>query len=154
MYFSDDYFDNVMKVITRDGRRYVLTGDSALYYNGASVTINFTPFVLSDMFKGIQVVRLRGYVHYCYINEKPDTENYVTPYENCPNILIPTYERAFIECIKYNMEFCDEGNFCDSLCRYLTFAHGDYSKLYGVADFYNVPRSEVDYWIKESEDFI
>ena len=150
MYGTREYFET--KVLTRISRDIIiLTGDCALNYLGYSVSGVYIPDVLTDIHE-LKDVRVAGRVNYCY-TPNLDKEHYVTKLKGFDKVLLPTAERVFVECIKSDLEFIDEGYFCDALERYTHSSNFDHDKLYEVADFFGVERSKVDYWLEEASDY-
>lgn len=135
-----------------DPKVYVLTGDSAFVYCGLSVSGIYHPDLLTVNPAFTQQLRLPGYCTYCPVPVL-DTEHYVTTMKDAPLVLVPTPERAIVENIKYNLDFIDEGYFCDAVCRYQEGSAFNYNLLMEVADFFQVPRDKVDYWLQETEGF-
>lgn len=85
-----------------------------------------------------------------YYNPNIDYINFVEPMETNPNILLPSPERAIIECIKF-IKNMDESILIEALQNYKLW-HKNYDKLYNMADFYDVSKKELEYWINEAED--
>jgi hypothetical protein len=67
------------------------------------------------------------------------------------NFLLPSQERAIIDCIVWQEENRDEGFLIESLQTYQQHGH-HVSDLYECADHYLVPHNVVDYWWKEALD--
>lgn len=81
-------------------------------------------------------------------NHFSDSDNcYVMDMEH--NIWVPTAEKALVDTIAFLDDNYIEGALIESLQNYLA-KHDDLSKLYEVADHYNVSRDKVDYWINEA----
>lgn len=139
-----DYFiNNILNKLSK--KKYVLTGNSSFSYNGLSLTGYYRPELLTNM-KFLDGLNLGRSVWYCYIPTPVDTENYVRPLPEVPNILIPTIERAIVENIKYDLEFIDEGSFYDSLEMYDL----NMELLIGVANHFKVPMSKIEPYLKEA----
>lgn len=130
--------------------QYVMVGISALCYSGLSTANCYVPDLLTTI-EGIDGVLIAGMVNYYYIGDI-DYTAYVTPLKEVTNILIPTYERAIVECIKHDLRFADEGYFVEAVDRYLSFFYNR-PLLEEVANHFGVPMEKVDYWLKESEDY-
>lgn len=81
-----------------------------------------------------------------------DRIHYLTPSKDNPNLLIPTRERAIVDYIKLEEEYGDEGILIESLQSYLRDYEEDLPKLYEVADFFKLPRKELDYWLNEARE--
>jgi len=84
---------------------------------------------------------------YVYLGDI-DYNNYVRQYTD--DLLVPTAERALVDYIRFE-KIQDEGTLLWAMQDYLDSSNCDIDKLYEVADFYNVPREEVDYWITEAK---
>lgn len=132
-------------------RTIILTGNFALIFLGYSVTWETTPDVLTDRYE-LNGIRMYRRVNYCY-TPNLDKEHYVTKLKGFDKVYLPTAERVFVECIKSDLEFIDEGYFCDALERYMHSSNFDHDKLYEVADFFGVERSKIDYWLEEASDY-
>ena len=65
------------------------------------------------------------------------------------NLWLPTAERALVDTINFLDKNYIEGPLIESLQTYLS-SHEDLSELYAVAAHYNVPKENIDYWIKEA----
>jgi len=135
-----------------ENKKYVMIGDSAMAWNGMSVTGKYTPDLITE-YKEIDGLRIAGLVNYFYAEDINYTD-YLEPLKEWPNILIPTKERAIVENIKYNLCACDEGYFLDTLERYVNYKE-TYNRplLEEVARVLKVPIDKVDYWIEESRGF-
>lgn len=143
------YLESVLPRIVRGGcTKLVLCGTSAMYYNGLCDDKVHCPDVLVET-NELDGLRLYDYVNYYYV-EDIDYINYLTPLDWCTNILVPSIERAIIECIKYDLRFTDEMYFCDVFGRFINGYSYDLSKLEEVANHFDVPMSKVNYWIEES----
>lgn len=90
-----------------------------------------------------------GAVQYLY-NDDIDFNYELMPESTNPLLLCPSKERALVECIKCE-KWCDEGVLIEAMKNYL-WAFKDMDKLYEVADHFKVPRSKIDYWVKEAEE--
>lgn len=147
----DYYISHIYPKISKD--TIVFTGNCGLVWAGYSVSGIYIPDVLTNI-PELKDMRLAGYVNYCYTTTPVDTEHYVKPFRDNPLVLVPTIERAIVENIKYDLEFIDEGYFCDSFERYQhTKEYFNYNLLMEVADFFKVDRAKVDYWLEESSDY-
>jgi hypothetical protein len=144
------YIENVFPKL--DDKKYVMTGDSAMTWNGMSVMGKYTPDLITE-YKEINGLRIAGLVNYFYADDV-NYVDYLTPLKEYPNILIPTRERAIVENVKLDLRACDEGYFLDTLERYVNYRE-TYNRtlLEEVAYVLKVPMEKVDYWIEESRDF-
>jgi hypothetical protein len=88
---------------------------------------------------------------YYYVQDL-DREHYLKSSESNPNLLIPTQERALVDYIKLEEEYGDEGILIESLQSYLAQHSDNLEKLYEVADFFKLPREELEYWLKEARE--
>ena len=85
-----------------------------------------------------------------YYNPNIDYTNFVRPMETNPNILLPSPERAIIECIKF-IDFVSEDILLEAIQNYKLW-YKSYDKLYPMADFYQVSKKDLDHWIYEAEN--
>lgn len=79
-----------------------------------------------------------------------DKENFIIETEN--GWFVPTEARCIIDCIRYRDLVHNDDQFLHAIEDYFDLDR-TLDELYEVADFYKVPREEVDYWIKESDDY-
>lgn len=143
------YFKNVFPKLTVTP--YVMTGISSMCYNGMSLWEVYEPELLMTI-ESLDNMHVEGMVHYFYAPDI-DYTNYVTPLKEFPFVLIPSFERSIVENIKHDLRFIDEGAFLDTLERYVTGAFYNEELLYDVADYFNVSRDKIDYWVEESYGF-
>lgn len=126
----------------------VICGDRALeesgllYYNpGARLDI-FTKYKeLDNLYLSV--------VSYHY-NPNIDYTNFVKPLKSNNNLLVPSMERAIIECIKF-INTVSEGSLIEALKNY-QLRYKNYDKLYIMADFYQVSKEDLDHWLYEAEN--
>lgn len=81
-----------------------------------------------------------------------DRVHYLVPSKSNPDLLIPTKERAIVDYIKLQEEYGDEGILIESIQSYLRDYEEDLPKLYEVADFFRLPREQLDYWLNEARE--
>lgn len=120
----------------------LLTADSALYFNGLCGGIGSCKSITTTTaeFNGIRSLRKMF-----FFREIQDTTNFISRIVE-EKYLVPTAERALVEAVKY--DDTDLGYVFESFCKYLD-RNEDLTKLYEVADFYDVPRDKIGWWIKE-----
>lgn len=80
-----------------------------------------------------------------------DKDNYIIRTEL--GFYVPTEARCIIDCIRYKNYGVYEEQFLVAIEDYFDLDK-TLEELYEVADFYKLPREEVDYWIKESNDYV
>lgn len=149
---SNAYFiENIVLPDLTSHHDIVITGDSAFYYNGFSVTPCPPPtvFTSKEYLDNIQIFSIVDYQYTPII----DKEHYIAPMRRFPKVYLPIMERAIVECIKFDLSFIDEGTFCDALERYQFSSEYNPKLLEEVSNFFNVDYSKVDYWIKEARDY-
>ena len=158
MRLSEDFFKNyvIEKLSKGTEEHLVLAGEFPLILNGLVAKAVMGPDIFTTNI-ALKDIRIYTRVKYYYV-PTIDTEHYVRKYsDEYPNILIPTKERALIECIKYKMDYVDEGVFIEAMYNYITLdcdeKEENYALLNEVADFFEVPWDKVKYWIAESYDF-
>lgn len=125
--------------------KHVLCGPCALTRAGL-LTYSEDLLFLQTPYKQLDGV-CTIYITYWYY-DNIDYEHWVSPSRSNPLILQPTKERAIIDYLR-NEKWCDEGILIEALKSYLMWFRND-GELYKVADFFNVERSVVDYWINEA----
>ena len=144
------YIEEVYPKLSLKNEKWVLTGLTALSLSNATANELYMPIVFCDSDK---TYKISGIVWYIGIGKgNIDYENYVEPYKLSPNILIPTPERAIIECIKYNDRVIDTGTLLEVILGYIESPYSDINLLYKVADFFSLDRKELDKWIQEAEE--
>ena len=130
----------------------ILVGTSALSHNGlGSAVSDFIQVTVNlPIFDNVKA----GHWTYFY---RPflDSVNFLI--ERAVNgivMKVPTKERALIDCMR-DTSIVDEGQLCEAIVDYLEYKSNDGSieKLYEVADFFNYPREQVDWWISEAYDY-
>ena len=151
LYRSKEYYiEDVMPKLSPNGEIWVMTGITALNLSNVHPCCVYEPIVL---YEGDTSYTLEGVVKYVGVGKgNVDYVNYVTPYYKSPNILIPTKERALVECIKYNTKMIDPGTLLDAVFNYTFGLDPNMELLYEVADFYKLPKEELDKWIQEAEE--
>ena len=80
-----------------------------------------------------------------------DKENYIIKTDK--GFYVPTESRCIIDCIRYKNYGVYEEQFLVAIEDYFDLDK-TLKELYEVADFYKVPREDVDYWIKESKNYV
>lgn len=134
--------------VFNDDKVRVLCCEAALANNGLTYFDPNYPIVFTEyeLLNG----KSFGYSKHIY-NNNIDYDNYVRVCSNTDKILIPTKERAIVESIKFK-DYCDEGILIEAIKNYLG-SFKNFVELYKVAQFYNVDKYEIDYWIKEAEEY-
>lgn len=147
-YTADYYISSVLPVVA--DKEIVLTGDYALKYTGCSVTIATPPDVLTDVKElgGTCVHMLVNYHYTPFIEYDKYIDRYLIPM-----VKLPIRERVFVECIKSDLDYIDEGVFQDSLERYQHSHLFNEPLLKEVAEFFEVDYKKVEYWLNESADY-
>lgn len=142
-------FDYAYKLntLTTEGF-YILAGDDALYHAGLTNQPVDTPMCWTeyeDIPSGIFAV----FVYY-YFNPSGKDTKYATPMKTNSFAYEPIKERAIVETIKFQ-EYFNEGILIEALQSYLGGAP-NMDLLYEVADYFGVPRDDVDYWLNEARE--
>lgn len=65
-------------------------------------------------------------------------------------ILLPSKERAIVECIKH-LDWIDEGLLIEGIKNYIAYFWNE-KLLYETAKHFDVPRETIDYWIEEAKN--
>lgn len=126
---------------------YVICGQCAIARNGLT-SQNSTHL---DLFTEYETLDRLNLVILCYYyNPSIDTEHWVKPMFTNPKLLLPSPERAIVEYIK-NEKWCDEGTLIEALKTY-EFRDDicNLPLLYKVAEFFEVPKETIDYWLNEA----
>lgn len=126
-------------------KKSVITGTCALARNGL-VYANATHLDLQT--NEIQLDGLHTVPCNFYYNGNIDWNYEITEMQSNSKLLLPSKERALVECIKH-LDWCDEGILIEALKTYLMWFRDD-EKLYKCADHFGVARDTVDYWINEA----
>lgn len=126
-------------------KRAVLTGVCALARNGL-VYANANHLEIQTGEK--QLDGLHTVPCNFYYNGDIDWEYELTESPSNSSLLLPSKERAIVECIKH-LDWCDEGILIEALKSYLMWFRDD-DKLYKCADHFGVSRDTIDYWINEA----
>lgn len=138
---TDGKYDDLVR------KKSVLCMQSALARSGLT-TGNLDFMDIWTTYKSIDGITA-GVVRYLY-NNNIDFSYELSREKTNPLLLCPSKERALVECIKCE-KWCDEGVLIEAMKNYL-WAFKDMDKLYEVADHFKVPRSKIDYWVKEAEE--
>lgn len=125
--------------------QHVVCGPCALARAGL-VMFNYAHIQMMTKYKELDALSI-SFATYYYYNDI-DYEHWVYPSETNPLLLQPTKERAIVDYIR-NEKWCDEGILIEALKSYLMWFRND-EELYKVADFFNVSRDVIDYWINEA----
>lgn len=127
--------------------RYIITGSCAFARNGL-IYANAEHLVLQTKIKsldGLQTIPCT----WCY-NSDIDWDYKVTPSSTNPNLLLPSKERALIECIKH-LDWIDEGFLIEALKDYIDYYY-DETALRDAANHFNVTWDTVEYWLTEAKE--
>lgn len=129
---------------------YVLAGANALHmcglYDGGFACVEV--YTEEKIIAGLQI---RSTIRYHYVEDE-GVDVFTEPLRDFPNIYVPIPERALVDCIRYDMEFVDEGAFCESMDLYNRSPRfSNYEYLLYVAGYYGVDKKTIDYWIDESD---
>lgn len=117
---------------------------NALIYAGAD---NLNLQTSRQRYNGMNVGMFT--LHY---NPDIDWKYELKPSETNPLLLLPSKERAIVECIKH-LDWVDEGLLVEALKNYLwRFYDADGEKLYKVAKYFDVPKETIDYWLDEARN--
>lgn len=128
--------------------KVVICGDCSLARNG----LTYYPGGHLDLFtKYENLNKLDLCIITYYYNPKIDYTHFLTPMETNENILLPSPERAIVECIKF-IDNVQEDILIEALLNYKLF-YNSYDKLYEVGKFFDVSKNDIDYWIGEAEDY-
>ena len=131
------------------GRDFLLVGEPSLVYNGLMYGgIGTEPLAIYINEKDLDGVHI-GDVFLEYYHFSDGT--YCREFDKDNSIWLPSAERALVDTMHFLQYNYIEGPLIESLQNYLS-KHDDLAELYAVADHYNVPRSEVDYWINEARE--
>ena len=84
-----------------------------------------------------------------YYNSFIDYKYEVTPSKSNPKLLLPSKERAIVECIKF-LDNVDEGLLVEALKSYLDYFWDD--RIYEVGLHFGVSRETLDYWFQEAKE--
>ncbi len=133
----DKYYNGVMALATASNRR------GLCYFNS-----NYLQLLTDkEQLDRLQLATCE-YIYYPNL----DRVHYVEPSAVNPGLLIPTRERAIVDYIKLLEEYGDEGILIESLQSYLYNFSKDLPKLYEVADFFQLSRDSLDYWLEEARN--
>lgn len=123
----------------------VLTGACALARNGLTTT-SLQHLDIQTSHKELDgLYTVPCSFHY---NNAIDMEYQLTKSESNSLLLLPSKERALVECIKH-LDWCDEGILIEALKSYLQWFRDD-EKLYECAKHFGVEKDTIDYWINEA----
>lgn len=85
-----------------------------------------------------------------YYNHNIDYRYKIRPFKDNPNLLLPTKERALVECILH-LDWVDEGLLIEALKDYME-RHWNEKEFYEVADHFGLDRETLEYWLKEARN--
>lgn len=149
-FHSREYYETrVYPGVSKHKELRVVTGEAALNYCGLSTTGNYMPCIITPH-RELDNLQLPGVVKYFYLDDiLPELETKQSPFS--PNILLPSRERALVDCIRLDLRQIDEGLFLDSFVYYLR--DDESTRLFSVAQLLHVPADKVQRWIKEAKDY-
>lgn len=144
--YIGDLLNPYYKFIGSLGKKYIVTGECALYHAGLTDFSTSLAVLTNNAFlNGVQTHMVR-YTASPWYNRYEHTK----PSEISDNILYPTAERALIECIIYSSGV-NPGTLIDALREYYSREHS-WDKLYEMLTFYSIYyKHSVDCWIAEAE---
>ena len=130
---------------TIPNRPYVICGNCALSRNGLTTT---SPVHL-DLFTDIEEHdNLNVTIITYHYNPNIDWKYQLTAQDINPLLKLPSPERAIIEYILF-IDKLEEGNLIEAIDTYM-MRNKDLTSLYETANYFNLPKSTLDYWIKET----
>lgn len=125
----------------------VLCGSSALSFSGL-IMFNTTHYVLQTSEKLLDNSEL--YFITLKYNRAIDYVYRVVPSKSNPMLLLPTKERALVECIKH-LDWVDEGLLIEGLKNYI-MQFWDEKELYEVTDHFGLDHETLEYWLEEARN--
>lgn len=145
------WIEGVCKMLTKWQEMYLhvnpinhlVVGESALARNGLMYSGNI--LCLYTPYQELDGVARFGIITECNHFE----DGYFCKTIDRDNLWLPSAERALVDTINFLEKNYIEGPLIESLQTYLS-EHEDLSELYKVADFYNVPKESINYWINEA----
>ncbi len=126
---------------------YVLTGACMLARNGM-VYASVTHLDLQTDIKEMDLF-YAGISSFFY-NPDIDYEYCVSKSVSNPLLLLPSKERAVVECIKH-LDWIDEGLLIEGIQNYIS-NFWDKKLLYEAAAHFNLPEDELEYWLEEARN--
>ena len=120
---------------------YALAKNSLLCFNPDILCV-FTDSTI------LEKVTCTGFDYY-YFNPDIDYEYEVRPSNENPLLLIPSKERAIVECIKW-LDYVDEGELIEALKEYLD--HFWDNSIYEVGNHFGISKETLDYWFEEARN--
>lgn len=126
-------------------KKAIITGCCALERNGL-IYASSAHLDLQTTFKELD--GLQTCICNFYYNPEIDWDYLLCPMKSNPLLLLPSKERALIECIQH-LDWVDEGFLIEALKTYLNWFKDD-DRLYACADHFGVSRETVNYWINEA----
>ncbi len=125
----------------------VLCGSSALAFAGL-IMFNTTHYVIQTC----EAVLHDSVFYFITLKYNPeiDYDYCVSKSPSNPMLLIPSKERALIECMKH-IDWIDEGLLIEGLKNYLE-QFWDEKLLLDAADHFKLPRKDLEYWLEEARN--
>lgn len=96
----------------------------------------------------LENVTCTGFDYY-YRNMEIDYQYELRPSKENPLLLIPSKERAIVECIKW-LEYVDEGELIEALKTYLDMFWDN--RIYKVGEHFGISKETLDYWFEEARN--
>lgn len=125
----------------------VACGSYALAKNSL---ICFSPSILCVFTDSttLENVTCTGFDYY-YRNMAIDYKYELRPSRENSLLLIPSKERAIVECIKW-LEYADEGELIEALKTYLDMFWDN--RIYEVGEHFGISKETLDYWFEEAKN--
>lgn len=126
---------------------YVLTGVCMLARNGM-VYANVTHLDLQTSIEEMHLFRTG--ISSFFFNPDIDYGYCVSESASNPLLLLPSKERAIVECIKH-LDWVDEGLLIEGIQNYISDFWNE-KLLYEAASHFNLPEEELEYWLEEARN--
>lgn len=134
------------KLVASDGRKHILIGEYA--FSRCGLTTFMSPVLqCSTGYLGIN--GLYSYIVSWYFNPMYNQYFETKPSPNCPNILVPSQERAIMEYMVYH-DYFNEGILIEGIQTYGLQHDNDWSKIYDLFKMKKFSTDIPDYWINEA----
>ena len=139
--YSNEHGIYTVKEISVACGSYALAQNSLISFS-TSILCVFTDSTI------LKNVTCTGFDYY-YRNMEIDYEYEVEQSKENPLLLIPSKERAIVECIKW-LEYVDEGELIEALKTYLDMYWDN--KIYEVGEHFGISKETLDYWFEEARN--
>lgn len=126
----------------------ILAGETALFRSGLTYAQSYTLDVWTD-YEDIPNGLFAVFVRY-YQNPLAKDFKYTIKSPANDKVHEPTKERAIVETIKFH-EYFNEGILIEAIQSYIAY-NPSMALVYEVADYFNVPRDDIDYWFNEARE--